>query len=74
MHDTACMLREYIFLHPLVQTNSKPFIFSGTLEINCSKDIKIQGVIGPCSSLEKVIPGVLRRYFFQDVFLCLVNK
>ncbi|KAK8548363.1 hypothetical protein V6N12_061277 [Hibiscus sabdariffa] len=28
--------------------------FNGTLEINCSKDIKIQGVIGPCSSLEKV--------------------
>ncbi|XP_018484063.1 protein transport protein SEC23 F isoform X2 [Raphanus sativus] len=27
--------------------------FNGTLEINCSKDIKIQGVIGPCSSLEK---------------------
>ncbi|KAG2406916.1 uncharacterized protein HKW66_Vig0061740 [Vigna angularis] len=28
--------------------------FSGTLEINCSKEIKIQGVIGPCTSLEKV--------------------
>ncbi|KAL4273792.1 hypothetical protein GQ457_13G028790 [Hibiscus cannabinus] len=28
--------------------------FNGMLEINCSKDIKIQGVIGPCSSLEKV--------------------
>ena len=27
---------------------------SGTLEINCSKDIKVQGVIGPCTSLEKV--------------------
>ncbi|URD73397.1 protein transport protein SEC23 [Musa troglodytarum] len=27
--------------------------FNGTLEINCSKDIKIQGVIGPCTSLEK---------------------
>ncbi|KAG1361790.1 protein transport protein SEC23 [Cocos nucifera] len=27
--------------------------FNGTLEINCSKDIKIQGVIGPCASLEK---------------------
>ncbi|KAL6343158.1 hypothetical protein AAG906_020947 [Vitis piasezkii] len=27
--------------------------FNGTLEINCSKDIKIQGIIGPCTSLEK---------------------
>ncbi|KAL8120942.1 hypothetical protein AgCh_017934 [Apium graveolens] len=28
--------------------------FNGTLEINCSKDIKIQGILGPCTSLEKV--------------------
>ncbi|XP_058103196.1 protein transport protein SEC23 E-like isoform X2 [Magnolia sinica] len=27
--------------------------FNGTLEILCSKDIKIQGIIGPCTSLEK---------------------
>ncbi|KAJ6844714.1 protein transport protein SEC23 [Iris pallida] len=27
--------------------------FNGTLEIICSKDIKIQGIIGPCTSLEK---------------------
>ncbi|KAF7042834.1 hypothetical protein CFC21_052323 [Triticum aestivum] len=27
--------------------------FNGTFEINCSKDIKVQGVIGPCTSLEK---------------------
>ncbi|GAB2267205.1 Protein transport protein S23 E [Dionaea muscipula] len=27
--------------------------FNGTLEINCSKDIKIQGILGPCTSLEK---------------------
>nr|XP_028948308.1 protein transport protein SEC23-like isoform X1 [Malus domestica] len=32
--------------------------FNGTLEINCSKDIKIQGVIGPCTSLEKKGPAV----------------
>ncbi|KOM25424.1 hypothetical protein LR48_Vigan102s008200 [Vigna angularis] len=32
--------------------------FSGTLEINCSKEIKIQGVIGPCTSLEKKGPSV----------------
>jgi len=57
-------------LHSLVQTNSEPFIFSGTLEINCSKDIKIQGVIGPCSSLEKVLPGVLRIHFISR---CIFN-
>ncbi|CAO2839254.1 unnamed protein product [Amaranthus hypochondriacus] len=27
--------------------------FNGTFEVYCSKDIKIQGVIGPCTSLEK---------------------
>ncbi|KAH7683028.1 protein transport protein SEC23 protein [Dioscorea alata] len=27
--------------------------FNGTLNINCSKDIKIQGIIGPCTSLQK---------------------
>ncbi|KAK1316633.1 hypothetical protein QJS10_CPA05g00812 [Acorus calamus] len=27
--------------------------FNGTLDIHCSKDIKIQGIIGPCTSLEK---------------------
>ncbi|KAJ0988934.1 hypothetical protein J5N97_007290 [Dioscorea zingiberensis] len=27
--------------------------FNGTLNINCSKDIKIQGIIGPCTSMEK---------------------
>ncbi|MBA0875879.1 hypothetical protein Goshw_024577, partial [Gossypium schwendimanii] len=32
--------------------------FNGLLEINCSKDIKIQGVIGPCTSLEKKGPNV----------------
>ncbi|GMI70475.1 hypothetical protein like AT1G05520 [Hibiscus trionum] len=32
--------------------------FNGTLEINCSKDIKIQGVIGPCTSMEKKGPNV----------------
>lgn len=30
--------------------------FNGILEINCSKDIKIQGIIGPCTSLEKKSP------------------
>ncbi|PON55724.1 Sec23/Sec [Parasponia andersonii] len=32
--------------------------FNGTLQINCSKDIKIQGIIGPCTSLEKKGPAV----------------
>lgn len=32
--------------------------FNGTLEINCSKDIKIQGIIGPCTSVEKKGPAV----------------
>ncbi|KAK6790220.1 hypothetical protein RDI58_014020 [Solanum bulbocastanum] len=32
--------------------------FNGTLEINCSKDIKIQGIIGPCTSLDKKGPAV----------------
>lgn len=27
--------------------------FNGILEVNCSKEIKVQGVIGPCASLEK---------------------
>ncbi|CAL9069122.1 unnamed protein product [Musa banksii] len=27
--------------------------FNGTLEINCSKDVKIQRIIGPCTSMEK---------------------
>ncbi|XP_076884878.1 protein transport protein SEC23 F-like [Bidens hawaiensis] len=31
---------------------------NGMLEINCSKDIKIQGIIGPCASLEKKGPSV----------------
>ncbi|KAJ4836151.1 hypothetical protein Tsubulata_048981 [Turnera subulata] len=29
---------------------------SGIFEINCSKDIKVQGIIGPCASLEKKGP------------------
>ncbi|XP_044499602.1 protein transport protein SEC23-like [Mangifera indica] len=32
--------------------------FNGTLEIICSKDVKIQGIIGPCTSLEKKGPNV----------------
>ncbi|KAL3835030.1 hypothetical protein ACJIZ3_009766 [Penstemon smallii] len=32
--------------------------FNGSLEINCSKDIKVQGIIGPCTSLDKKGPAV----------------
>ncbi|XP_068655654.1 protein transport protein SEC23 E-like isoform X2 [Aristolochia californica] len=31
--------------------------FNGTLDIFCSKEIKIQGIIGPCTSLEKKGPA-----------------
>lgn len=27
--------------------------FNGILEVNCSKDVKVQGAIGPCASLER---------------------
>ncbi|KAJ1685680.1 hypothetical protein LUZ63_017070 [Rhynchospora breviuscula] len=40
-----------------VGENALGLSFNGTLEVNCSKDLKIQGVIGPCTSLEK--KGVL---------------
>ncbi|MBA0667058.1 hypothetical protein Goklo_000183 [Gossypium klotzschianum] len=29
---------------------------NGILEVNCSKDLKVQGVLGPCASLEKRSP------------------
>ncbi|GFY92093.1 Sec23/Sec24 protein transport family protein [Actinidia rufa] len=28
---------------------------NGIFEVNCSKDIRVQGIIGPCASLEKVL-------------------
>ncbi|GJP53087.1 hypothetical protein CLOM_g12223 [Closterium sp. NIES-68] len=31
--------------------------FNGLLELHCSKDIKVQGAIGPCASLEKKGPS-----------------
>lgn len=52
------------------------FIFSGIFEINCSKDIKVQGIIGPCASLERVfyllhglfsLFSLLTFYFFLHV-------
>lgn len=55
---------------------------SGIFEINCSKDIKIQGVIGPCASLEKVLPNewlkppLLLKCFasLKFILLALVQK
>lgn len=45
-----CHVLHYMLTHFLFN-----FIFcSGIFEINCSKDLKIQGIIGPCASLEKV--------------------
>lgn len=39
--------------------------FNGMLEINCSKDIKIQGIIGPCTSLDKKGPSVANTVIGQ---------
>ncbi|CAL5005751.1 unnamed protein product [Urochloa decumbens] len=36
--------------------NDLDLSFNGIFEINCSKDIKIQGIIGPCTSMEKKSP------------------
>ncbi|CAD6245492.1 unnamed protein product [Miscanthus lutarioriparius] len=36
--------------------NDLDLSFNGIFEINCSKDVKIQGIIGPCTSLEKKSP------------------
>jgi protein transport protein SEC23 len=30
--------------------------FNGIFEVNCSKEVKIQGIIGPCASLDKIGP------------------
>ncbi|CAA7406538.1 unnamed protein product [Spirodela intermedia] len=30
--------------------------FNGVFEVSCSKDVKVQGIIGPCASLEKKGP------------------
>lgn len=30
--------------------------FNGVFEVNCSKDVKVQGIIGPCASLDKKGP------------------
>ncbi|CAI9298697.1 unnamed protein product [Lactuca saligna] len=38
---------------------------NGTLKITCSKDIKIQGIIGPCTSLDKKGPVVANTMIGQ---------
>lgn len=44
MYEEPLLCRLYAFELPC----------SGIFEINCSKDVKVQGIIGPCASLEKV--------------------
>ncbi|GER45157.1 transport family protein [Striga asiatica] len=48
-----------MFLFPLFQaSNGIGFsCYSWYIEISCSKDIKIQGIIGPCASLDKKGPS-----------------
>ncbi|XP_072978243.1 protein transport protein SEC23 C [Typha angustifolia] len=36
--------------------NDLSLSFNGVFEVNCSKDVKVQGIIGPCASLEKKGP------------------
>nr|CAB3481249.1 unnamed protein product [Digitaria exilis] len=36
--------------------NDLDLSFNGIFEINCSKDVKVQGILGPCTSLEKKSP------------------
>ncbi|XP_010429086.1 PREDICTED: protein transport protein SEC23-like [Camelina sativa] len=45
-------------LKPVFQSGENDLGLSscGIFEINCSKDIKVQGIIGPCASLEKKGP------------------
>ncbi|MFS7927758.1 putative protein transport protein Sec23 [Helianthus anomalus] len=47
----------YIFIL-IYQTHRYFLMVSCILEINCSKDIKIQGIIGSCTSLDKKGPAV----------------
>lgn len=47
------------------------FVCSGIFEVNCSKDIKVQGVIGPCASLEKVCFTNISA--FSQSFWILIN-
>ncbi|MCO5569506.1 hypothetical protein L7F22_023219 [Adiantum nelumboides] len=37
--------------------NALGLAFNGAFEVICSKDVKIQGIIGPCASLEKKGPA-----------------
>lgn len=42
--------------------------YSGIFEVNCSKDIKVQGIIGPCASLEKVEAEAFEVSFSLTLF------
>jgi hypothetical protein len=50
----------------------------GIFEINCSKDIKVQGIIGPCASLEKVsyktVKGIYFSFAYCDQYLMIICR
>jgi len=52
--------------------------YSGIFEINCSKDIKVQGIIGPCASLEKVsyktVKGIYFSFAYCDQYLMIICR
>lgn len=81
----ACCMKPQIlwlltrFLSLLIEcapSNSRFYfqkMHSGIFEVNCSKDIKIQGIIGPCASLEKVSPKLFKDpSFLFALFWCLL--
>nr|GMD75992.1 protein transport protein SEC23-like [Ipomoea batatas] len=57
MEGKALALSFFFWVQIIASSNSY-ISSSGTLEIKCSKDIKIQGIIGPCTSLEKKGPAI----------------
>lgn len=65
----------YVQLQRVVSYNLF-FSNSGIFEINCSKDIKVQGIIGPCASLEKVPYNSFKGIYFSFSLLwsiCLLS-
>lgn len=57
MYEEPLLCRLYAFELPC----------SGIFEINCSKDVKVQGIIGPCASLEKVFSEAFQS--FKSIYL-----
>lgn len=54
MHVLNNFLSAMFIFSELVFNSFYIFVYSGIFEINCSKGVKVQGIIGPCASLEKV--------------------